>query len=106
MTRVISNLVENALKYGREGDTVEIKTVDQGEWVEVFIRDTGHGIVEKDLKHIFEKFYRAKNNANEYIKGSGLGLYLVKYFVEIHGGTINVTSNNEGTEFVVRLVNS
>ena len=106
MTRVISNLVENALKYGREGDTVEIKTVDQGEWVEVFIRDTGPGIVEKDLKHIFEKFYRAKNNANEYIKGSGLGLYLVKYFVEIHGGTINVTSDNEGTEFVVRLVNS
>ena len=64
----------------RAGDTVEIKTVDQkrGEWVEVFIRDTGPGIVEKDLKHIFEKILPCKNNANEYIKGSGLGLPLGK----------------------------
>jgi signal transduction histidine kinase len=106
ITRVISNLVENAIKYSVEGSIVSIKTWDDEKWVYTEIADNGPGIPPDELENIFEKFYRIKNDANHSIKGSGLGLYLVKYFVELHGGTIEVQSKHgEGTKFLVKLVN-
>jgi hypothetical protein len=106
ITRVVSNLVENAIKYSDEGSVVSIKTWDDEKWVYTEIADTGPGIPADELENIFEKFYRIKNNANYSIKGTGLGLYLVKYFVELHGGTIEVKSTQgEGTTFLVKLVN-
>lgn len=104
--RVIFNILENAIKYGGEGNNIFVKTVDMGEFVEVIISDTGPGISKENLKHIFDKFYRVKNNDNEVIKGSGLGLYLVKYFVEAHGGSIEVESSVRGTIFRVKLQNA
>ncbi len=106
ITRVISNLVENAIKYSNHNSEVFIKTWDDDRWVYIEISDNGPGIPPDELENIFEKFYRIKNDANHSIKGSGLGLYLVKYFVELHGGTIAVTSSpGAGTTFLVKLVN-
>jgi K+-sensing histidine kinase KdpD len=106
ITRVISNLVENAIKYSVEGGTINIKTWDDEKWVYIEITDHGLGIPADELSNIFEKFYRIKNDANHSIKGTGLGLYLVKYFVELHGGAIGVKSTQgEGTSFLVKLVN-
>jgi signal transduction histidine kinase len=106
ITRVISNLVENAIKYSGEGSVIEIKTWDDEKWVYVEIKDNGVGIPVEEIQNIFEKFYRIKNDANHAIKGTGLGLYLVKYFVELHGGTISVESiAGKETKFLVKLVN-
>lgn len=106
ITRVISNLVENAIKYSGEGSVVEVKTWDDEKWVYVQITDNGIGIPAEELSNIFEKFYRIKNDANHAIKGTGLGLYLVKYFVELHGGNISVDSiAGKETKFLVKLVN-
>ena len=106
ITRVISNLVENSIKYSGPGSVVEVKTWDDDEWVYVEIKDNGVGIPAEELSNIFEKFYRIKNDANHSIKGTGLGLYLVKYFVELHGGVISVESiAGQETKFLVKLVN-
>lgn len=106
MNRVISNLIENALKYAGKGKTVWVKTWDDAEWVYVEIKDNGVGVKEEDLLHIFDKFYRVKNDSTHAIKGSGLGLYLVKYFIELHNGVITATSElGEGTSFIIKLKN-
>lgn len=104
--RLISNLVENAIKYSGNGSTVNIKTWDDKKWVYVEIKDNGVGIPQEEISNIFEKFYRIKNDANHSIKGTGLGLYLVKYFVELHGGNISLESTiNKETKFLVKLLN-
>ncbi len=106
ITRVISNLVENAIKYSNSGSNVEVKTWDDDKWVYIQIIDNGPGISPDELSNIFEKFYRIKTDANHSIKGTGLGLYLVKYFVELHGGSISVESMvGKETKFLVKLVN-
>lgn len=106
MNRVISNLVENAIKYSGEGTKVFVRSWDDEKWVYVEVKDTGKGIPIDDLEHIFDKFYRVKNDESHKVKGSGLGLYLVKYFVELHEGTIEASSVvGEGTTFLVKLKN-
>lgn len=106
MKRVLSNLIENAIKYSGENTAVNVKTWDDEKWVYVEIQDNGVGIPPDDLEHIFDKFYRVKNDASHSIKGTGLGLYLVKYFVELHGGTIIAESAlGQGTKFTVKLKN-
>ncbi|EQC51062.1 ATP-binding protein [Bacteriovorax sp. DB6_IX] len=104
--RVLSNLIGNAIKYSGNDTEVLVKTWDDDEWVYIEIKDNGVGIAEDDLNNIFEKFYRVKNDASHSIKGSGLGLYLVKYFVELHGGKISAESElGNGTSFLVQLKN-
>ncbi len=106
MKRVFANLVENAIKYSGEGSEVVVKTWDDEQWVYITISDNGVGIPPEDLEYIFEKFYRVKNDASHSIKGTGLGLYLVKYFVELHGGTIEANSVvGNGTTFKIKLKN-
>ncbi|WP_127715615.1 ATP-binding protein [Halobacteriovorax sp. HLS] len=106
MKRVFSNLVENAIKYSGEGSEVLIKTTDDEQWVYISISDNGVGIPAEEVEYIFEKFYRVKNDASHSIKGTGLGLYLVKYFVELHGGTISAESElGNGTTFNIKLKN-
>lgn len=104
--RVLGNIVGNAIKYAGEGTKISIKTWDDDDWVYLEIADTGKGISPEDLENIFEKFYRVKNDDSHKIKGSGLGLYLVKYFIELHQGDISVTSElGEGTTFLIKLKN-
>ena len=105
--RVISNLLENAVKYSGKGSEIKIKTWDNDLWVYIEIKDNGVGIEQEQLSHIFDKFYRVRNDTNLAIKGSGLGLYLVKYFVELHGGSITVTSElGKGTSFLLQFSNT
>lgn len=107
MFRVISNLIENAIKYSGHGSIINIETTDDDDWVYVIIKDNGVGIPESDLNNIFEKFYRVKNDAAHSIKGTGLGLFLVRYFIELHGGKIDVSSElGQGTKFQIKLVNA
>jgi signal transduction histidine kinase len=106
MVRVISNLIENAIKYSGEQSTITVNTWDDEKWVYVEIKDNGVGIAPEDLENIFEKFYRVKNDASHKIKGTGLGLYLVKYFVELNGGQITAASTvGEGTTFTIKMKN-
>ncbi len=106
INRVFSNIVGNSIKYAGQGKKIEIKTWDDEQWVYVEVSDNGKGIKAEDLENIFEKFYRVKNDENHQIKGSGLGLYLVKYFIELHKGEISVDSRfGEGTKFTIKLKN-
>lgn len=106
INRVFGNILGNAIKYAGEGTTVSVKSWDDDSWVYVEISDNGKGIKPEDLENIFEKFYRVKNDESHAIKGSGLGLYLVKYFIELHQGTIEVDSVfGEGTRFLIKLKN-
>ncbi len=106
MNRVISNLIENAIKYAGKDKIVSVKTWDDPNWVFIEVKDNGVGIGAEDLAHIFDKFYRVKNDSTHAIKGSGLGLYLVKYFIELHNGVISASSElGQGTSFIIKLKN-
>ncbi|MCO4754366.1 MAG: CHASE2 domain-containing protein [Bacteriovoracaceae bacterium] len=106
INRVLANLIGNAIKYAGQGSEVSVRSWDDEQWVYVEIKDSGKGIKEEDLEYIFDKFYRVKNDDSHKIKGSGLGLYLVKYFIELHHGKIAVTSKpNEGAAFLIQLKN-
>ena len=104
MRQVFFNLVENAIKYSPEGSKVLISTDEAPQKVVIQIADQGPGIPPEELPHIFMKFYRSRNAKSSKIKGTGLGLYLAKYFVELHRGTIQVDSQlKQGTTFTVEL---
>lgn len=101
---VVSNLVTNAIRYNREGGTVDIVLEGDGREAILTVADTGTGIPEKDRPHIFERFYRVDKARSRVLGGSGLGLAIVKWIVEAHGGKISFTSQeNVGTTFTVRL---
>ncbi|MBF0312867.1 MAG: CHASE2 domain-containing protein [Oligoflexia bacterium] len=107
MKRVISNLLENAIKYAGKESKIIVKTWDDERLVYVEVRDNGVGIASENLEHIFDKFYRVKNDASHGVKGFGLGLYLVKYFVELNNGSISVESElGKGTAFLIKLKNA
>lgn len=100
---VILNLLDNAIKYCHEGAHITLSTVDLGDFFTIKIADNGPGIDEEDQEGIFEKFYQAKKNETSK-KGTGLGLYLVRYFVEIHHGRVDMVSVlGKGSTFTVRL---
>ncbi len=103
MTEVMLNLVENAIKYTPINGQISIHTTETDTEVLVTVSDTGEGIDPEDQIHIWKKFVRGKNQELK-SKGSGLGLYLVKYFIELHGGTITLKSElGKGTTFDVSL---
>lgn len=96
---VLTNLVNNAIKYTPSGGSVELSSVKIGNKINIAISDTGEGIKEEDLENIFEKFYRATSTKEQ---GSGLGLYLAKRQVEKMGGKISVESTvGQGSTFII-----
>lgn len=98
--QVLNNLVENAIKYGRQDGRVKITFYDMDEMVLVEISDNGIGIPQEDIPRIYERFYRTAHGKNIENKGSGLGLAIVKHIIEAHGQTINVRSSlGVGTTF-------
>ncbi|MEQ1878325.1 MAG: ATP-binding protein [Bdellovibrionia bacterium] len=100
---VILNLVDNAVKYTPKGGKVKVSSREEGNDVFVEVADTGAGIPEADLQRIWDKFYRVQEQAMQ-SKGSGLGLYLVRYFIELHGGKVFVHSRpGEGTRIGFHL---
>lgn len=102
--QVISNLIENAIKYSPEGSRVLVTTDEQKGHVVLQVADQGVGIDPEDLPNIFMKFFRSKAAKSSPIKGSGLGLYLAHYFVELHQGRIYAESTpGQGSTFTVEL---
>jgi len=102
--QVFSNLIENAIKYSPESTQVRVASseVDGKVFIKVF--DQGPGIPSVDLPNIFMKFFRSQNAKSSTVKGSGLGLYLAKYFTELHKGELKVESQEgQGSIFTVIL---
>jgi two-component system sensor histidine kinase KdpD len=103
MHSVVANLLENALKYSPPGTPVEAKASAAGGSLSIEVRDHGPGVSRDERARIFEKFYRSRSNAKT-IKGTGMGLAIVKGVVEAHGGRVSVEDHPEGGAlFRVRL---
>ncbi len=104
LSQTIQNLIVNAVKYSNESVWLKISAKNGEGKIKIAVEDKGIGIAPKDLKHIFEPFYRSKTVVDEQIHGNGLGLSLVKQTVEAHGGKIEVKSEiGKGSRFTIEL---
>jgi len=104
MTQAISNLLDNAIKYSRDVKQLSIATAKRGSNLSIEIADRGIGIPRAEQAKVFEKFYRVGNVLVHDVKGSGLGLSLVKHIIEAHHGTISLESDvGKGTRFTILL---
>lgn len=99
---VLINLLSNAIKYSEEGDLIEVYSETIGQRVHLRVVDRGMGIPEADQPHLFNRFFRAENAIN--IQGTGLGLHIVKKYIDLLGGTISFESQlGKGTTFTLEL---
>lgn len=104
LEQVIRNLLGNAIKYSPDGGQVTLRVTRLVEQVQLVVQDTGIGIPRSALPHLFGRFVRIKNHEAEQIRGLGLGLYVVKEIVTLHGGTVEVSSvEGQGSTFTVNL---
>ncbi|WP_162920281.1 sensor histidine kinase [Clostridium fermenticellae] len=102
--RIILNLISNAIKFTEQGGYLYVTVTDMGRNVKISVKDTGTGIPKEKLNGIFKRFVQAGKPCKSDQAGSGIGLCLVKSFVEMHGGTIDVKSRlGCGTEFIIDL---
>jgi signal transduction histidine kinase len=104
--RMLSNLISNAVKFTPAEGEVRVGVERVGDYAEIVVEDTGQGIAERHLPHIFDRFYRVRGPEEHASpeKGLGLGLSFVNWIVKAHSGTIDVTSEpGKGTKFTVRL---
>lgn len=103
-SQVITNLLENAIKYNKPQGSVTLSAFAENGSVLVKIEDTGIGILEEHIDRIFERFYRVDKDRSRSVGGSGLGLAIVKHIIEAHKATISVQSSyGIGTTFTIRL---
>jgi signal transduction histidine kinase len=103
LKQVLLNLMTNAIKYNRPGGKVILRLKQKKESLLLSIEDTGRGIPEESLPHVFDRFYRVPYQERD-APGTGLGLAIAKRIVESHGGTISVESQLErGSTFFLRL---
>lgn len=101
---VLSNLIVNSIKYGKEKGHTTIDFHDMEDNILIDVSDNGIGIAEKDMPRIFERFYRTDKSRSRDMGGTGLGLSIVKHIIEAHNQTINVRSQlNEGSAFTFSL---
>jgi PAS domain S-box-containing protein len=105
LTQVVANLLNNAAKYTPQGGKISLSTERIGDQGTIRVKDNGLGIALDMLSSVFEMFVQADNSLNRSQGGLGIGLTLVKSLVEMHGGTVEVTSDGlgKGSEFTVRL---
>lgn len=100
LARIVFNLLSNALKYTPAGGFIHVSLADEGERLRIEVKDSGKGIDKDELTKVFERFFQAKGAAS----GTGIGLALVKSFVELHHGEVRVESEpGKGTCFIVLL---
>ncbi len=103
LEQIVVNLVENAIKYTDEG-SVSVSVSDEGEWAVFAVKDTGIGIPEESIEHLFERFYRVDKARSRSTGGTGLGLSITEKLINLHGGSIEVKSRlGEGSTFTVQL---
>ena len=104
LEQALQNLVQNALKYSPSGGAVQVAVLRRGQHACVSVSDQGIGIPPASLPHLFQRFYRASNVDEQHISGMGIGLYLVKEIVALHGGSIEVESvEGQGSTFTLSL---
>ena len=104
ISQVFYNLIDNAVKFTDENGEISAFMNDDGEYVSVTVRNTGKGIKPEDLDHIFERFYKGDKSRSLNAKSAGLGLFIVKNVINLHGGEITADSVYEKyTEFTVKL---
>ena len=102
--QVLYNLVDNAIKFSGKSKQIDISLISGDNYIEFRVKDYGIGIPLKDREKIFDRFFRGDESQRLGIKGSGIGLKIVKQIVEAHGGTINVESEvGQGSRVTVRL---
>lgn len=101
LRRVLNNLLSNAIKFTPAGGTIYVSLLQRGQQVELAVQDTGIGIPEEDLPHLFSRFRRGRNTAN--YPGSGLGLAIVKAIADAHGGTVQAANCAPGARITVQL---
>ena len=105
MARAIANLLTNGIKYGKDGKKIIIDLYRENENSDLHIRIINYGrlIPEKDIDHIFDKFYRVEDSRSLQTGGAGLGLAITQNIVKLHGGCVNVRSDLSGTVFEIVL---
>jgi len=104
VSQILSNLLDNAIKYTPAGGSIVVGAHAAGRFVELFVRDTGAGIPAEDLPRLFERFYRVDKARSRELGGTGLGLAIVKHLVASHNGTVRVESSlNQGSAFYFTL---
>lgn len=103
LARLFDNLINNAIKYGADGKRVIVKVHAEEGTVRVSVTNYGYVIPADELPQVFDKFYRVEQSRSTHTGGTGLGLAIVKNIVDMHGGTINVKSDLNGTVFTVTL---
>ncbi|NEZ76726.1 PAS domain-containing sensor histidine kinase [Clostridium botulinum] len=102
--RIILNLLSNAIKFTNPGGNIFVNVKDSGKNVYIHVKDTGVGIPSDKLESIFERFFQVDKTLKKNKEGTGIGLHLVKSFVEMHNGTVTIKSElGKGTEFIIKL---
>lgn len=104
INQVLTNLIANAIQYTPQNRRIDIEIIPGQKLVEIMVADQGAGIMPDDLEQIFHKFFTKQNNTFNQQTGLGLGLFLAKHIIDLHGGSINASSQyGKGTTFVVQL---
>ena len=104
LSEIVYNLVDNALKYNKEGGSVTVTVAPVDGKATLVVEDTGIGISKEDKSRVFERFYRVDKSHSKEIGGTGLGLSIVKHGVELHKGKLSVESEvGKGTRITVRI---
>ncbi len=104
VNQVFTNIIDNAIKYSPPGSFVKIQSREINDFIEISIEDTGGGLEEDEVEQLFTKFFRGRANSDDQVNGSGLGLYLSKYFIELHQGKLRATSQKGvGSKFTIQL---
>ena len=105
LQHILYNLLSNAFKFTPAGGRIAVSVAKiDTEWLSITVKDTGCGISSRDLPHIFDRYYQSKNTADPSVTGTGIGLHLTKEYLQLHGGSITVSSKlDEGTTFTALL---
>jgi signal transduction histidine kinase len=104
LEQALQNLIQNAVKYSPDGGAITVRVARDATYASVAVTDSGIGIPPEALPQLFQRFYRAPNVDPQHISGLGVGLYVVKEIVELHGGTADVSSEvGAGSTFTLSI---
>jgi signal transduction histidine kinase len=104
MQTILMNVLDNAVKYSKQNPQIHVRVaLEFGAWVQITVKDNGIGIPPAQLKRIFRRFYRVPNLSTMRVKGTGLGLFLVRSLARQHGGDAVAESAGEGKGSTIRI---